>query len=126
MEDLLIKYSNNELELNKIEEQISIAIADLQNKQQELQNKNNEIKEQIKEAMEKNEVKKYENDYISITYVAPTTRTTVDSKLLKEKYEDIYNECSKTSDVKSSIRIKIKDIPKEKNNEEIEITNLLD
>ena len=114
MEELLNIYANNELELGKVEEQISIAIADLQNKYQELQNKNNEIKEQIKEAMEKDEVKKYENDYISITYVAPTTRTTVDSKLLKEKYEDIYKECSKVSDVKSSVRIKIKDIPKEK------------
>lgn len=126
MEELLALYANNELELGKIEEQISIAIAELQNKQQELQTKNEEIKEQIKLAMEQNEVKKYENDYISITYVAPTTRTTVDSKLLKEKYEDIYNECSKTSNVKSSLRIKIKDIPKENINEEIENKNLLD
>lgn len=126
MEELLTLYANNELELGKIEEQISIAIAELQNKQQELQTKNEEIKEQIKFAMEQNEVKKYENDYISITYVAPTTRTTVDSKLLKEKYEDIYNECSKTSNVKSSLRIKIKDIPKENINEEIENKNLLD
>lgn len=126
MEELLTLYANNELELGKIEEQISIAIAELQNKQQELQTKNEEIKEQIKLAMEQNEVKKYENDYISITYVAPTTRTTVDSKLLKEKYEDIYNECSKTSNVKSSLRIKIKDIPKENINEEIENKNLLD
>ena len=114
MEELLTLYTKNELELGKIEEQISLAIADLQNKQQEIQNKNEEIKEQIKLAMEQNEVKKYENDYISITYVAPTTKTTVDSKLLKEKYEDIYKECSKVSNVKSSIRIKIKDVPKEK------------
>lgn len=126
MQELLTLYANNELELGKIEEQISIAIAELQSKQQELQTKNEEIKEQIKLAMEQNEVKKYENDYISITYVAPTTRTTVDSKLLKEKYEDIYNECSKTSNVKSSLRIKIKDIPKENINEEIENKNLLD
>lgn len=126
MEELLTLYANNELELGKIEEQISIAIAELQNKQQELQTKNEEIKEQIKLAMEQNEVKKYENDYISITYVAPTTRTTVDSKLLKEKYEDIYNECSKTSSVKSSLRIKIKDIPKENVNKKIENKNLLD
>ena len=111
MEELLTLYTNNELELGKIEEQISFAIADLQNKQQELQDKNNEIKEQIKEAMEKNEVKKYENDFISITYIAPTTRTTIDSKLLKEKYLDIYNECSKKSEVKSNIRIKIKNYP---------------
>jgi len=125
MEELLTLYANNELELGKIEKQISIAIADLQNKQQELQNKNDEIREKIKNSMEENEVKKYENDFISITYVAPTTRTTIDSKLLKEKYENIYNECSKTSDVKSSIRIKIKDIPKE--NKEIKnIESLLD
>ena len=58
--------------------------------------------------MEENGVKNYENDYISLTYVAPTTRRTVDSKLLKEKYVEIYEECSKISDVKSSIRIKIK------------------
>lgn len=114
MEELLNIYANNELELGKIEEQISVAIADLQNKQKELQTKNEEIKEQIKTSMEENDIKKFENDYISITYVAPTTRTTVDSKLLKEKYEDIYKECSKVSDVKSSIRIKIKDVPKEK------------
>lgn len=114
MEELLNIYANNELELGKIEEQISIAIADLQNKQKELQTKNEEIKEQIKTSMEENDVKKFENDYISITYVAPTTRTTIDSKLLKEKYEDIYKECSKVSDVKSSVRIKIKDVQKEK------------
>jgi len=123
MEELLNLYATNELELNDIEEQISIAIKQLQNRQQELQNKNDEIREQIKSAMEENEIKKYENDYIAITYVAPTTRTTIDSALLKQKYEDIYKECSKVSEVKSSIRIKIKDIPTEKvDNEE----NLLD
>lgn len=124
MEELLNIYASNELELGKIEEQISIAIKELQIKQQELQNKNDEIKEQIKSAMEENEVKKYENDYISITYVAPTTRTTIDSKLLKEKYENIYNECSKVSNVKSSIRIKIKDIPKEKEENKEEILDI--
>ena len=112
MNDLLISYSNNELEINKLDEQISLAIADLQGKQQELKNKNDLIKEQIKKTMEAEGSQKFENDFISITYVAPTTRITVDSKLLKEKYIDIYNECSKTSEVKSSVRIKVKGIPK--------------
>ena len=124
MEELLIKYSNNELEISKIEEQITFAIADLQNKQQELQEKNNEIKEEIKKAMEENEIKKYENDFIAITYVASTTRKTIDSKLLKEKYENIYNECSKISNVKSSVRIKIKEMPKEKIESEKNIIDL--
>ena len=124
MEELLVLYTNNELEIGKIEEQISVAIADLQSKQQELQSKNEEIREKIKTFMEENDVKKYENDYISITYIAPTTRTTIDSKLLKEKYEDIYKECSKTSDVKSNIRIKIKDKPTEKVENKEEILNI--
>ena len=58
--------------------------------------------------MEEKGITGYDNDYLSITYVAPYTKTTIDSKLLKEKYEDIFNECSKTSEVKSSIRIKVK------------------
>lgn len=123
MEELLVKYTNNELAIGEIEKQITLAIASLQNKQQELTAKNEEIREQIKIAMEQNEVKKYENDFISITYVAPTTKTTLDSKLLKEKYEEIYNECSKTSNVKSSIRIKVKDTLKE-NVEKIEIEDV--
>lgn len=121
MDELLVKYSNNELELNEIEKQISVAIAELQNKQQELQNRNEEIKNQIKDAMEKQDIKKYENDFISITYVEATTRNTVDSAKLKEKYLDVYNDCIKISDVKSSIRIKVKDTPKEKIEDDVNI-----
>lgn len=109
MEELLQLYSNNELQIAEVEKQISLAVADLQNKQQELTSKNEEIKEQIKKAMEENEVKKYENDFISITYVAPTTRNTVDSAKLKAQFEDVYNQCLKTSNVKSSVRIKVKE-----------------
>ena len=109
MEELMNLYQNNELELGKIEEQISLEIKDLQEKQKSLVEKNEEIKEKLKQAMEENEIKTYENAYLKLTYVAPTTRTTVDSKKLKEKYADIYEECSKVSNVKSSIRITIKE-----------------
>jgi predicted phage-related endonuclease len=113
MEDLLQLYSNNELQIAEVEKQISLAVADLQNKQQELTSKNEEIKEQIKKAMEEKDIKKFENDYIAITYVAPTTRNTVDSAKLKEKFADVYNQCLKTSDVKSSVRIKVKEYVEE-------------
>ena len=118
MDELLVEYSQNNFQLNLIENQISQAIADLQKKQEELQDKNNKIKEQIQLAMEKNEVKKYENDFISITYVNSSTRTTIDSKLLKEKYKDIYDECSKTSETKAYIKINIKYVPKVEENKE--------
>ena len=113
MEELLKLYSNNELQILEVEKQISLAVADLQNKQQELTSKNEELKEQIKKAMEDKDIKKFENDYIVITYVAPTTRNTVDSTKLKEQFADAYNQCLKTSDVKSSVRIKVKEYVEE-------------
>lgn len=119
MEELLKIYSNNELQIAEVEKQISLAVADLQNKQKELASKNEQLKEQIKEAMENEEIKKFENDYISITYVAPTTRNTVDSKKLKEEFEEVYNQCLKTSNVKSSVRIKVKEYIEEIKNVEV-------
>src|SRR5574344_956568 len=113
MEELLQLYSNNELQMLEVEKQISLAVADLQKKQQELTSKNEEIKEQIKKAMEEKDIKKFENDYIAITYVAPTTRNTVDSAKLKEEFTDVYNQCLKTSDVKASVRIKVKEYVEE-------------
>lgn len=123
MEELLKLLNKNEYELAKIEEKISIALGDLLTQQEVLRNKNDEIKEKIKEAMENNEIKKYENDFISITYVAPTTRITVDSTKLKENFADIYEQCQKVSNVKSSIRIKVKqlEIPEQKEVQLIEI-----
>ena len=113
MEELLKLYSNNELQMLEVEKQISLAVADLQKKQQELVSKNEELKEQIKKAMEDKDIKKFENDYIAITYVAPTTRNTVDSAKLKEEFTDVYNQCLKTSDVKASVRIKVKEYVEE-------------
>jgi hypothetical protein len=71
--------------------------------------KQDEFKEKILQVMEQNNIKKWENEFISITYVDPTTRTSIDSKTLKSKYPKIAEECTKTSDVKSSIRIKVKE-----------------
>ena len=41
-------------------------------------------------------------------YVAPTTRTTIDSKKLKADHPDIAEAYSKTSNVSASVRITVK------------------
>lgn len=46
-------------------------------------------------------------DGLKFTYVSPSTRTSVDSKKLKEEYPEIYTKVTKTSNVKSSIRTSI-------------------
>lgn len=66
------------------------------------------FQQKILEAMEEHGVKSFETPDIKFTYVAPTTRTTVDSKKLKEKYPEAAAECSKVSEVSSSVRISVK------------------
>ena len=67
------------------------------------------IREQIKVEMEKRGILSLNAGDVSITYVSPTTRETFDTKRFKAENEELYDQYKKTSEVKSSIRIKIKD-----------------
>jgi predicted phage-related endonuclease len=62
----------------------------------------------LKENMEKHGVKSIDNEYMTITYIEPTTRVSVDQKKLKEEHEEVYLECVKETSVKSSLRIRRK------------------
>jgi uncharacterized protein (UPF0335 family) len=64
--------------------------------------------QKIKESMEMHGIKSIDNEYMTITYIEPTTRVSVDQKKLKQEYEEVYLECVKETPVKSSIRIKRK------------------
>lgn len=71
--------------------------------------KQTELKAALLDAMEKNNIKKWENDVIAITYSPPTTRNQLDSKKIKNDHPDIFEKYVKTSSVKSSIRITLKE-----------------
>ena len=66
------------------------------------------LREKLLEAMEKNNVKKFENDLLTITYVASTKRSSIDSTKLKKDLPEVAEKYTKTSNVKSSIKIKLK------------------
>lgn len=83
-------------------------IADIEIKKKELDEVNKKMREQLEAAMAQYNIKSFENELVKITYTEPTTRTSVDSAKLKKNYPDIYNECSKISDVKGSVRITVK------------------
>lgn len=68
-----------------------------------------ELRAAIMEAMEENGVTSFENDNIKITYVAPTTRTAIDSTRLKKEMPEIAEKYAKTSQVKASLRITLKE-----------------
>ena len=65
-------------------------------------------KEKLLKEMEENNVLKVDTEELSISYVAPSTRETLDIKKLKEDLPDIYDLYVKFTDVKSSLRIKVK------------------
>lgn len=52
--------------------------------------------------------KSVKRDNITISYVAATTRASVDSKKLKTDYPDVYAACEKVSEVADGLRINIK------------------
>jgi predicted phage-related endonuclease len=83
-------------------------IANIASQKAALEEQDKSMRKQLETVMEQYGVKSFENDILKITYVAPTTKTSVDSKKLKEKHPDIFAECSKTSDVKGSVRITVK------------------
>lgn len=109
MNDELVKqYEDNTKAIMATEEQITSLIQTQQTQLRALQKRDSELKTAIKEAMEANNVKKFENDFITITYVAPVDRTIVDSKRMREENPELFDKYSKISKVSSSVRIKVK------------------
>lgn len=104
-EELDIVNQKNEI---LVKSEVFEIVKALEEKANEIATKKEEMKTSLKEAMENNNVKKFENDIISVTYVAPTTRVGVDTEKLKTEYEEVYLDCLKETSVKSSIRLKIK------------------
>lgn len=84
----------------------TIAALTIQKKQIEAQEK--AMRAQLLAAMEKYDVKSFESDAVKFVYVAPTTRTTIDSAKLKKDLPDIAAKYSKTSPVSASVKITVK------------------
>ena len=83
-------------------------IAELDRMKKQLEAKDKVVRQELQEAMDKYGIKKFENDILKVTYVEPTTRTTIDSKKLKEDLPAVAAKYTKTSQVKGSVRIEVK------------------
>jgi regulator of replication initiation timing len=88
--------------------QVFKAIEALDNEKKQLDAEFEKLKTGLLDLMKANGVKKFENDFIRLTYKEPTTRTSLDSKKLKEEMPDVFDKYKKESEVKESILIKIK------------------
>ena len=83
-------------------------MADLLRAKKAIDEREKELKAELVKAMEKFGIKSFDNNLIKLTYIAPTTRNSVDSAKLKKNHPDIYAECLKTSNVSASVRVELK------------------
>lgn len=67
-----------------------------------------ELREGLMRMMEESGIKKYDSERMSITYQEPYEQERCDTAKVKKLYPEIYRECVKKTQVKSTIKIKIK------------------
>ncbi len=65
-------------------------------------------KEMLLKEMEEKNIRKIETDALSITYIDPSERESFNSKKFREEHQDLYDEYVTFTQVKGSVRIKVK------------------
>jgi hypothetical protein len=102
--DELIVYENNTALLNP---EVSIKLAEFERMVKEVKEKQDELKQRILEEMESKGILSIKSPELTISYVAPTSRETFDSKTFRKDHPDLYDEYVNISLVRSSIRMKV-------------------
>lgn len=103
------EFTQTQLAIRKVEQEMALQVKDFQDRLNGLKTRDNELRANIMAAMEKNDIKKFENEFLSITYIAATNRMGIDLAKLKEEKPEVYKEYLKTTPIKASIRLKIKE-----------------
>lgn len=91
-----------------INEELCERIVTLERQAEEIEAQQKEIKQKLREAMEKFGVKKIDNSWLAITYVAEHDTEKFDSKTFKAENPDIYDSYVKITKTSPSVRIKLK------------------
>lgn len=101
----LIKVDNN---IALLSAEIGEKIAQFEKQIKMLKEQEEALKAAILAEMEAKGIIKVDNEHLTITYIAETDRETFDTKAFKAEFAELYNEYTKISKVKPSIRIKVK------------------
>jgi hypothetical protein len=87
---------------------VSAMLAEFERQVKAIEIKKKGLMQRILEEMETNGILKIDTDELSITYVAPTSRESFDSKAFRKDNPDLYDEYVKISNVSASVRLKVK------------------
>ena len=98
----IVKIENNEI---IVATEVIEQIKEFQKAKAKMDMMEKELKASLKSAMEQNGIKKFIINGLCTNIKDATSRTSIDSKRLKEECPDIYKEYSKTTPVASSITL---------------------
>lgn len=83
-------------------------ITSLMRLKKEMDEQERQLKQKLLEAMEAYGIKSFENEELKLTYVAPASRSTLDTTKLKKDHPDLAEEYTRTSTVSASVRVTVK------------------
>lgn len=106
--ELVVKLEKTQQEMAKLNKKIEAAVGAEMQKLETLQKQDADMRTAILEAMEANDVDKFDGDLITITRVKAGQRTTFDSTTFKTAMPKTYAKFLKTSPTKAYIKLKIK------------------
>ena len=86
---------------------VSAKIADFERQIKEIKAQEDEMKKAILDEMESKGILSIKSPELTISYVAPTSRETFDSKTFRKDHPDLYDEYVNISLVKASVRMKV-------------------
>ena len=87
--------------------EVSFKLAEFERVVKEFKAKEEELKQRILEEMESKGILSIKSPELTISYVAPTSRETFDSKTFRKDHPELYDEYVNISLVKASVRMKI-------------------
>lgn len=89
--------------------EIETTIANLEKQKKAAETHAQEVRQALIDAMEKNGVTSWSTPIIQVTYIAPTTRASIDAKALRADLPAIADKYTKTSNIKASLRITLRE-----------------
>ena len=88
--------------------QVAEEIANLEKTFKELEAKEKEVKAKLMEIMDENDIKKIDNDFLTISRVPGSMTEKLDTEALKEELPDIYDTYVKMSPRAGYVKITVK------------------
>ena len=102
--DEMIVYEGNTALLNPV---VAEHLAEFERMAKTIKAKQDELKQKILLEMESKGIVSIKSPELTISYVAPTTRETFDSKAFRKDHPDLYDEYVRISMVSASVRMKV-------------------